>query len=919
MAVAALLGREQELLEIEAFLDRMTRGPETMVVEGEPGIGKTTLWRKAIRLAEKRGIQTLFCRAAENEAKLSFSAFSDLLEPVYDAAVDALPGPQRRALDVALLRADPNGAPDARAVAAAFRSIVAGMSARSPVLIAIDDAHWLDRSSERAVEFALRRRRDDRVALLASRRPGGRPVLTTVVEDAERISLGPLSVGAIHELLKSRLGHSLPRPLLVRVHEAAAGNPFYALEIGREVLRAGVEPGDPLPAPQDLSQLVRSRIRRLRSDARDALLIAALAAEPTTPLISAVLGSRAQQALEPAEAAGIVETRQEVVRFAHPLFADAVQASATRVRRREVHRRLAESVEEAEERARHLALATEEPDATIAEALDEAANHAKARGVLDTAAELREHAVRLTPPDQVEKASERSLQRGIELRLAGDTDGARRVLTDLARRASSSLRARTLVELAAILYWSEGPAAAVECCEQALAAAQGDLAQEAKAIADLAVYCDFDLERSYRYARDALRLFEQLGGRADPNTHSQAVAIAAGRSLMLGLGLPRAELERAIEIESRAEARGEAVVGRIATVAGQWLKYVDDFDDARERLEDARRAAVEEGDESALPNILVHLAQTELWSGNWELASRYSEESCDIAEQLGQAYGGPPGWLALVDAHLGRADRARQTALEHLEAGELRPLAECFYRRALGFLDLSEGDVDAAARQLTRALELMERIRIHEPGVLRIHADAVEALVAAGELKDAERILAPWEDQGRQVELAWSLATSARCRALLQAAAGGDAAGSIENALVAHERLPMPFELGRTLLVKGQLERRAKQKAAARESLERAITIFDRLGAKLWAEKAQDELARVGLRRAPSDELTEGERRVAELAASGLTNREVAARLFMSPKTVEANLARAYRKLGIRSRAELGACLASVGSGTPHA
>src|SRR5581483_3900430 len=218
-----------------------------------------------------------------------------------------------------LLRADPNGAPDARAVAAAFRSIVAGMSARSPVLIAIDDAHWLDRSSERAVEFALRRRRDDRVALLASRRPGGRPVLTTVVEDAERISLGPLSVGAIHELLKSRLGHSLPRPLLVRVHEAAAGNPFYALEIGREVLRAGVEPGDPLPAPQDLSQLVRSRIRRLRSDARDALLIAALAAEPTTPLISAVLGSRAQQALEPAEAAGIVETRQEVVRFAHPL------------------------------------------------------------------------------------------------------------------------------------------------------------------------------------------------------------------------------------------------------------------------------------------------------------------------------------------------------------------------------------------------------------------------------------------------------------------------------------------------------------------------------------------------------------------------------------------------------------------------
>jgi DNA-binding CsgD family transcriptional regulator len=210
----------------------------------------------------------------------------------------------------------------------------------------------------------------------------------------------------------------------------------------------------------------------------------------------------------------------------------------------------------------------------------------------------------------------------------------------------------------------------------------------------------------------------------------------------------------------------------------------------------------------------------------------------------------------------------------------------------------------------------MREMRILEPGVLRIHADAVEALVATGDLERAEEILAPWEAQARRIDLAWSLATAARCRGLLEAARGrlDPALDAIEEALLDHERLAMPFELGRTRLVKGQIERRSKRKSSARESVQRALEIFEELGAPLWAEKARAELARVGLRHVVApDELTATERRVAELAASGLKNREVAAQLFMSPKTVEANLARAYRKLGIHSRAELGARLASVG------
>lgn len=914
VAVGELLGRATELESIGAFVERSKSGPADLVIEGEAGIGKTTVWREALRLAENCGIRVLSCRGAETEAKLSFAGLADLLEPVPDEALDSLPGPQRRALDVALLRTDPEGAaPDPRAVATAFRSVLMWLGT-SPTLVAIDDAHWLDRSSASAIEFAFRRRGDSKLALLASCRPSS-AVLAAVLSDADRVDLGPLSLGAVHELVKGRLGRSLPRPLLMRIYESAHGNPFYVLEISREVLHVALEPGDPLPVPRTLSQLIQRRIARLPKSTRDALLIAAIVAQPDYNIVVDALGSGAWTALERAEHAGIVETAGDSLRFSHPLFAAAVQAAAPGPRRRQMHRVVAEVIDEPEARALHLALAAEGPDELVASALDHAAAAAKKRGALDAVVELAEHAVRLTPPESAEEAAERNLSLGIALRLTGDTDRAREVLSALAARTAGPLRARALVELAAVRFWTEGARAGVESCEQALEAARGDIALEAKALADLAVYGEMDLERALRHAQHALRLFEQQGDDADPLSHAEALAAAARSNLMLGRGLRRHDVDRAIELESKAEDRGEAVVGRTSTALGQWLKYTDDLDGAREQLEAARQAAVEEGDESALPNILVHLSQTELWGGNWQLAIRYAEESCDIAEQLGQTYGGPPAQRAHVDAHLGHVERARRTAIDGLEAASPGSLASVFHLRALGFLDLSLSDVVSAERHLTRAMRLMEEARLLEPAVLRIHADAVEALVGVGKLEEAQGVLAFWEKQVMVVGYPWSLATSARCRAILHAARGrsDDALGEVERAVAAHEWLGMPFELGRTLLARGQIERRAKQKGTAKESLEQALAIFERLPAPLWAEKAGNELARVGLRRS-SGELTETERRVAELAASGLTNREVAAQLFLSPKTVEANLARAYRKLGIHSRAELGARLGRGGS-----
>jgi ATP/maltotriose-dependent transcriptional regulator MalT len=229
-------------------------------------------------------------------------------------------------------------------------------------------------------------------------------------------------------------------------------------------------------------------------------------------------------------------------------------------------------------------------------------------------------------------------------------------------------------------------------------------------------------------------------------------------------------------------------------------------------------------------------------------------------------------------------------------------------------LAFSRGEAAAADRHLRRAVAILDAAGFREPAILRIHADAIEAAIATGDLKRAEELPLRFEQHAKDSEIDWNRATSRRCRALLQAAQGdlAAAAETIEQALAEHERLPMPVELGRTLLVQGQIERRLKHKRAAKEALKQASALFEQLGTRLWAEKARAELERVAPRPSEPGQLSATEARVAGLAAAGSTNRDVAAALFMSPKTVEVNLARIYQKLGIRSRAELGARLAQL-------
>jgi DNA-binding CsgD family transcriptional regulator len=344
------------------------------------------------------------------------------------------------------------------------------------------------------------------------------------------------------------------------------------------------------------------------------------------------------------------------------------------------------------------------------------------------------------------------------------------------------------------------------------------------------------------------------------------------------------------------------------------LLYTDEFDQARHLLQAEAARALEHGNIDARSDALLLLTELEIWTGNWALADQYASECLELARQLDTSNGEPIALYgrALVDAHLGRVEAAREAA----ERGSALAAAigdETFRvlnEHVLGFLELSVGDPARAHARLGPLVGALHTMGVGEPTAFPVLPDAIEALISLGELDQAEPLIEELHAQGRALDRAWALATAARCRGLLAAARGDpqDALAHLQRALQEHQRVPRPFELARTLRAQGMVLRRDKHKTAAKAALEQALGIFERLGALLWVEATKAELGRVGLRpAAPVDAsgITAAEARVAELVAAGRTNREVAGELFMSPKTVEAHLSRIYRKLGVRSRAEL--------------
>jgi DNA-binding CsgD family transcriptional regulator len=889
-----VVAREDELRAIARFLDAPSVGATALVLEGDAGIGKSTLWTAEVENARERNIPVLSCRAAEAEQGLAYAGLADLLEAELERILEALPAPRRRALEVALLLQDSGEGVDPRAVGVAARNALEVLAAEGPVLVAVDDVQWLDASSAAALSFALRRTGGRCVLLLLARRLGEQPErreLERAVgpDRVERIRLGSLSLGAIQQLLQTRLGRPLARPTLVRIHEASGGNPFYALEIGRS-LGADVDPTQPLPVPETLEELLLARFDGLPEATRNTLLLVAAVGHPAKRLLASV--GVTDDVLEPAVVAGVVDTADEAITFTHPLLASALYQSHTPTERRRAHEALAEVDGDPVGRARHLALSASAPDAETAAVVEAAAATALARGAPVVAAELAEHAVRLTPGDAEAEVLRRKLALPRAHVVAGDVRRARTLARDLvAALPAGEGRAEALAVLS---YVEEATGAGFERAIALRREALGEPGLSTRLQAELHQWLG-DMTRmteglavAETHARTALRLAEKLDDDALRAGSLSVLAVLRFNGGHHGaLTLAEEALERAVAAGD-ARQRNNAAFG-LAHI----LVWSLELERARALLESLYEERSEH-DELGGATALWYLSLAELWGSRFTAAAEYAERVEQIQKQYAIDDVDPTVTflLQLVAAHVGDLDRA-------VELAERMPR-----RGGMGFVKFWRGETAEALEHFAAADGHDGGIR--DPTMSWAIGEHAEALVEVGRIDEATELLNRWEEAASRVGRVWALARVARGRALVAAARGDvvEAQTLLERLLEKYADVEDPFGRARALLALGLVRRRARQKRAARDAIEAAVAAFEEMGAAGWAAKARAELGRIG-GRTREEGLSPAEQRVAELVAEGQTNREVAEALVLGERTVETHLTHIYAKLGVRSRTEM--------------
>jgi DNA-binding CsgD family transcriptional regulator/tetratricopeptide (TPR) repeat protein len=893
-----IVGRENELASIRAFFEA---GRAALVLEGEAGIGKSTLWLAGIEYAREAGVRALSTRPAQAEQGLVHSGLGDLLEDVLDDVLPALEPPRRRALEVALLLEEPDDDPvDTSALAVAVRGALQHLGEQGPLLIAIDDVQWLDASSSSALAFALRRLGAVEVRFMLARRLEGEPRRTSLEvalgdEQVQRLSIGPLSVGALHRLLLDRLDRSFPRQTLLRIHERSGGNPFFALELAR-VLDAEVDPLQPLPVPDSLDELVRTRLADLPPRTREALALASAVGTTSESLLQRA--GIAPTALKPAFAAHVVEREAGTIRFTHPLLSSALYRELG-AERTAVHARLANLVEDPLIRARHLALSKEDADEEVASVLDEATRIASSRGASAVAAELAEQALRLTPNDDFDARHRRALAAARAHQAAGEWIRSRTIAMELqAEPELGSLRADVLVLLSDL----ESIDRSIPLLEEALREASAQPALRAAIHLRLAWAKRY--KGGFRHARAALALAEEL---------NHDVLRSRGRAVLAVLSWFAGEGEAPEDLPSRVHDFAIAVGGEHLVCEGtqavvNTLAPASRRESARALLEREHREGSDR-DERRAAQALWGLAWVEFWEGRWELAAEYAERAHDISIQYGLEVPQDHLPIAVIAVHRGRLELARRHSQRALELGgaQSERLQLPQHRAVLGLASLwEEGDRATAERWLGEADRCAAELDWHEPSVRWWAGDYAELLLELGRIDDAVQVIDAWDADAQRVARQWILGHVTRTRGLVAAAQGrvDEAQTLLQRAVTQHEGTGDPYGRARGLLALGVVRRRTRQKRAARETIQAALDGFEQLGAATWIDKALAEIGSIG-GRTRSDGLTPAEQRVAALVAEGRTNREVAAALFLGERTVSSHLTHIYAKLGIRSRTEL--------------
>jgi DNA-binding CsgD family transcriptional regulator len=913
-----LIGRDQELAEIEAAVRSAAEGrTSSLVIEGEPGIGKSALLAEAVALAEDLGLTTLRAHGVESEHDLAFAGIVELAGPLAEAR-KRLPPTQRQALATALAEEE-GPPPDPFAVAAALLGTISLVADEGGALVAVDDAQWLDAQSLAAVLFAARRLSHQGVAFLLATRPA--PELDFQGERLRRLELSALEEGAAGELLESAAAKPIGPEARSRLLEVAAGNPLALIETPRMLNAKQLAGEEPLPDAIEpgaaIERSLGSRIEALDEPARAALLVAAAAEEidlATCAAALAALGLDPEDLLR-AERAGIVTTDGARVRFTHPLLRSVAYLRADPSERRAAHEAIAAAVSDRDLALRgwHLAKAAEGPDEDVAAILTAAAADSRGRGAVTSAAELDSLAASLSPAPADRVA--RTLAAADDLARIGALPRAAALLDDVATISGDDVLGLRVRHDRAILSMRLGDLTAGHRLLHEAAALMERLDPAAAATILLeANFRDWMAGDYEALRRTALRAGElaKAGGSdgllALVDTQLAIVAVLTGEPVEAD----------AISRHERVLVEGVPGVETEAfTAAIHAAIWVEQFDWAERVLAPivagarARSALIE------LIYPLTVLGDLERRRGNLDVARAHGDEAVALAYETSQPQmlalaAGP---LALTEAALGMPGSCREHAMTSIalcdEAGALA--MSLWGRAALGRSAALAGEWDRALAPLEECEDIAARIGLREPRFGAWAADLIEARIRnddeAGALRTIEELEVVAEATGGH----WPAGAAARGRGLLGPDEELDE--HMPAAADAFHRGGAALEEGRTLLLWGERLRRARRRSDSREPLRRAQLLFERCGQRALAERAGRELEASGATvagRSPEmrDRLTPHELRIAMRVAEGRTNPEVAAELFVSRKTVEHHLSQVYRKLGVRSRTELARVLA---------
>jgi DNA-binding CsgD family transcriptional regulator len=901
-----LIGRDPERRMVEGLVAGARNGQGgVLVITGEAGIGKTTLLDHAAACAA--GMRVLRAAGSEPERGIPFGALHQVLRPALDR-IDEIPAPQAQALSAALaLRPGTTG--DRFAVGAATLSLLCRFAEDQPLAVLLDDVPLFDRPSAAALTFTARRLVADPVVLLATARTSDSPEFR---DHLPQLPLTGIDLAAAGELVSRRSPVPVSPERVARLHRATAGNPLALVELAAAA--DPVSPAAPLPVPAALADAFAARARRLGRDGRLALTVAAVAGTDLRVVAGAcLLLGVGVEALAEAEDTGLVRIGDGRVEFRHPLVRAAVYGDAAPEDRRAVHRAVADALgpQEPDRHAWHLAEAAIGPDHRVTELLTHAATRAHARSAHDIASAAFERAARLCPDSG--RHARLCVAAAESAWLAGTASRATALLDEAGELTAPAVRLQAL-ELRGAIATRTGSLAVSR--DMLLAAAEGTTDADARVVllADAVSACFYlcDTATAVGVAGE----IEDLLVRVTTRKARGLGQIAAGAALVMANRGGASLLRAGVALLTAAGGLRDDQRRRFWLMTGPL--YLRDAASGAElrRIVHETRADTAVG---SLPPLLFHVARDEATTNQWVRAAATYDEAIRLARETGQntELAMSLAGLAWLRARLGHEPQCRALVAEALPICRDREIhiGRIWSLFALGELESGLGDPRTALVHLDELDALLGTLGVTDPD-LSPAPERVDALLRLGRRAEAEPIAHRYRAAAATKDQPWALGRAERTLGML--GADTDLDTRFTTALEFHARTLDDFETARTRLAFGTRLRRARRRVAARPQLRAALTTFEELGAAPWADRAATELAATGetvRRRAPSGArtLTPQELQVALLLSEGRTTREVAAALFLSPKTVEYHLRKVYAKLGIRSRAELATHLPEQG------